>query len=97
MKENPRKDHRFSLEHYCVSEPEQAARLSKLGGVASVNPYFVYVLADRYSEVGLGPERAQYMVRSNSLLKNNIPLSLHSDTPMAPASPLTPLATGTLM
>ena len=89
MKENPRKDHRFSIEHYCVSEPEQAARLSKLGSIVSVNPYYVYVLADRYSEVGLGPERAQYMVRSNTLLKNNIPLSLHSDTPMAPASPLT--------
>ena len=89
MKENPRKDHRFSIEHYCVSEPEQAARLSKLGGIVSVNPYYVYVLADRYSEVGLGPARAQYMVRTSSLLKNNIPLSLHSDTPMAPASPLT--------
>ncbi|MFA5144535.1 MAG: amidohydrolase [Candidatus Omnitrophota bacterium] len=89
MKEYPRKDHRFSIEHYCVSEPEQAARLSKLGGIVSANPYFVYVLADRYSEVGLGPKRAQYMVRCNSLLKNNIPLSLHSDTPMAPARPLT--------
>lgn len=89
MKENPRKDHRFSIEHYCVSEPGQAVRLSNLGGVVSENPYYVYVLADRYSEVGLGPERAQYMVRSNSLLKNNVSLSLHSDTPMAPASPLT--------
>jgi hypothetical protein len=89
MKEKPRKDHRFSLEHYCVSEPQQASRLSKLGGIVSANPYFIYVLADRYSEVGLGPARAQYMVRCNSLLKNNIPLSLHSDTPMAPASPLT--------
>ena len=89
MQENPRQDHRFSLEHYCVSEPKQSVSLSKLGGIVSVNPYYVYVLADRYSEVGLGPERAQYMVRSNSLLRNNIPLSLHSDTPMAPASPLT--------
>ncbi|MFA5089992.1 MAG: amidohydrolase family protein [Candidatus Omnitrophota bacterium] len=89
MKENPRQDHRFSLEHYCVSEPGQAIRLHKLGGIASVNPYYVHVLADRYSEVGLGPQRAQYMVRCNSLLRNDIPLSLHSDTPMAPARPLT--------
>lgn len=88
MKENPRQDHRFSIEHYCVSEPEQAKRLGKLGGLVSDNPYFLFALADRYSEVGLGPQRAQYMVRSNSVLKNNIPLSLHSDTPMAPASPL---------
>jgi len=89
MKEAPRTDHRFSLEHFCVSEPEQAARLAQLGGIISANPYYVYVLADRYAEVGLGPERANYMVRCNSVIRNNIPLSLHSDTPMAPASPLT--------
>ncbi|MFA5103681.1 MAG: amidohydrolase [Candidatus Margulisiibacteriota bacterium] len=89
MMEKSRSDHRFSLEHFCVSEPEQASQISRLGGLVSANPYFVHVLADKYSEVGLGPERAQYMVRCNSLVKNNIPLSLHSDTPMAPASPLT--------
>ncbi|MDD4178961.1 MAG: amidohydrolase [Candidatus Margulisbacteria bacterium] len=89
MKESPRRDHRFSIEHYCVSTPDQAAQMAKLGGLISANPYYIYVLADKYSEVGLGPERAQTMVRCNSVLKNNIPLSLHSDTPMAPASPLT--------
>lgn len=89
MKENPRKDHRFSLEHFCVSEPDQAKRIHELGGLVSTNPYYVYVLADKYSQVGLGPERAQSMVRCNTLIKNDIPLSLHSDTPMAPASPLT--------
>jgi len=88
MKENPRKDHRFTFDHYCVSTPEQAKQIAKLGGLVSVNPYYVYVLSDLYSQFGLGPERGQHMVRCNSLLKNNIPLSLHSDTTMAPARPL---------
>jgi len=89
MKENPRKDHRFTFDHYCVSTPEQAKQIAGLGGLVSVNPYYIYVLSDKYSEFGLGPARGQYMVRCNSLLKNNIPLSLHSDTTMAPARPLT--------
>ncbi len=89
MKENPRKDHRFTFDHYCVSTPEQAKQIAQLGGLVSVNPYYVYVLSDLYSQFGLGPERGQYMVRCNTLLKNNIPLSLHSDCTMAPARPLT--------
>jgi len=89
MKDKPRKNHRFSFEHFCVSTVDQASQIASLGGIVSVNPYYVYVLADKYSEFGLGPERAQYMVRCNTLLKNNIPLSLHSDSTMAPARPLT--------
>jgi len=89
MKENPRKDHRFTLDHYCVSTIDQAKEIANLNGIVSANPYYVYVLSDLYSQFGLGPERGQYMVRCNSVLKNNIPLSLHSDTTMAPAKPLT--------
>lgn len=87
MKENPRKDHRFLLDHYCVSTVDQARQIASLGGNVSTNPYYVYALADNYSQFGLGPERAEYMVRNNSLLKNKIPLSLHSDTTMAPPNP----------
>lgn len=88
MKETPRRDHRFSLDHYCVSTTDQAGQIASLGGIVSSNPYYVYSLADRYSESGVGPERAQYMVRNNSVIKSGIPLSLHSDTSMAPAKPL---------
>jgi len=89
MKEKPRKDHRFSFDHFCVSTPEQSAQIAALGGLVSVNPYYNYALADKYSEFGLGPERGQYLSRCNSVLKNGIPLSLHSDSTMAPARPLT--------
>ncbi|MFA6548967.1 MAG: amidohydrolase [Candidatus Margulisiibacteriota bacterium] len=87
-KENPRSDHRFTFDHYCVSTPDQAKQIAELGGLVSVNPYYVYVLSDLYSHFGLWRERAQHMVRTGSLVKNNIPVSLHSDTTMAPAKPL---------
>ena len=38
--------------------------------------------------MGLGPERADEMVRLGDLTRAGIPWSLHSDMPMAPADPL---------
>ena len=46
-------------------------------------------MADKYSEVGLGKERAENLVRIKELTKRNIPVSFHSDFAMAPAEPLT--------
>ena len=40
QKRKPRFDHRFTIEHYAMSNPEQAYRLAALGGAASVNIYF---------------------------------------------------------
>ena len=42
MSLEPRVDHRFTLTHYGMSTPEMARRLARLGGVASVNPYYLY-------------------------------------------------------
>ncbi|MCK7475911.1 MAG: amidohydrolase family protein [Rhodopseudomonas palustris] len=58
------------------------------GAIVSANPYYPVGFADKYAKVGLGPERADVMVRAASVLKHNIPLSYHSDLPMGPAAPL---------
>jgi predicted amidohydrolase YtcJ len=42
QKECPRFDHRFAVEHYSMSTPMQARRLKALGGIASVNAYFIH-------------------------------------------------------
>lgn len=88
MQANPRQDHRFTVVHFAVSTEEQVAELAKLNASITANPYYVTSLADRYSEVGLGPERADNMVRLGSVAKTQMPISLHSDMPMAPADPL---------
>ncbi len=85
---NPRTDHRFTAVHFAVSTDEQVAALAKLGAAVSANPYYVTALADRYSELGLGAERADSMVRLGSVAKTEMPIGLHSDMPMAPADPL---------
>jgi predicted amidohydrolase YtcJ len=88
MAENPRADHRTVIVHFANSTEEQIGRIARLGALVSANPYYPVGFADKYGEVGLGPQRADAMVRSASVLKHSIPLSFHSDLPMGPASPL---------
>jgi hypothetical protein len=88
MRETPRFDHRFTLHHLGFHTSAQTRRLAVLGAVASVNPYFIHALADSYSILGLGRERASQIVRAGSLARAGIPVSLHSDFMMAPCEPL---------
>ena len=84
-----REDHRFTLHHMGYFTKEQVTQLAALDIEASVNPYYLWALADKYSEVGLGRERAENLVRVNSLMQSNVPVSFHSDFSMAPMEPLT--------
>ena len=88
LRRNPRYDHRTVLVHFAVSAPDQVDRIKQLGAIVSGNPYYVAALADQYSRVGLGPERARSMVRLGDVTRADISWSLHSDMPMAPADPL---------
>lgn len=88
LRRNPRYDHRTTIVHFAVSDPDQVARIKALGAIVSGNPYYVSELADQYSKVGLGPARADEMVRLGDLTRAGIRWSLHSDMPMAPADPL---------
>jgi predicted amidohydrolase YtcJ len=88
MAENPRADHRTVIVHFANSTEEQVSRIARLGAIVSANPYYPVGFADKYGEVGLGPQRADAMVRAASVRKHDIPLSYHSDLPMGPAAPL---------
>lgn len=88
MIRNPRQDHRTVIVHFGFSRPDQVLRLSKLGAIVSANSFYPIVLADLYSEVGIGPARAQEMVRLGDALRARVSISLHADMPMAPGQPL---------
>lgn len=88
LKNKPREDHRTTVVHFGYSAKDQIQRLKKLNVLVSANPYYVTTLSDLYSKEGVGFERSQEMVRLGDLERENIPFSLHSDMPMAPASPL---------
>jgi hypothetical protein len=84
----PRFDHRFMMHHVGFHTNEQSTRMAALGAHASVNPYYIHALSDTLAELDLGPERAGQLVRSQSILRNNMRVSFHSDFMMAPLEPL---------
>jgi predicted amidohydrolase YtcJ len=88
MVAQPRADHRSVIVHFANSTEQQVDRIARLGAIVSANPYYPSGFADKYAERGLGPDRADSMVRSASALARSIPLSFHSDLPMGPAEPL---------
>ena len=88
MRENPRSDHRTVIVHFATSTDEQVGRIARLGAIVSANPYYPVGFGDKYAQVGLGPARANAMVRSGSVLRHGVRLSFHSDLPMGPTSPL---------
>lgn len=88
MRRRPRHDHRTLAIHLAVSRKDQVERMKRLGVIASANPYYVRALADAYAQKGLGPERADSMVRLGDMERAGVPYSLHSDMPMAPGQPL---------
>ena len=87
---HPRFDHRFTIEHYCISSPSQAKRLAALGGQASVNIYFVHFRAQLHSDHGFGPDRSEATARLGSLERARVPFALHSDFNLV-VTPLSPL------
>lgn len=84
----PRSDHRLTVHHLGFHAASQTRRLASMGILASVNPYFIHSLADTYSILGLGGDRASQIVRAGSMVRAGIPVSFHSDYPMAPVEPL---------
>lgn len=88
LRRNPRYDHRTVIVHFAVSARDQVDRLARLGCVVSGNPYYTVALADNYSKNGLGPVRADNMVRMGDVERAKVSYSYHSDMPMAPADPL---------
>jgi len=88
MRDNPRYNHRTVIVHFANSTESQIDRIARLGAIVSANPYYTVGFADKYGETGLGEPRADNMVRAASVLKRHIPLSYHSDLPMAASDPL---------
>ncbi len=88
MRRHARIDHRTVIVHFANSTEEQVDRIRALGAIVSANPYYPVGFADKYSQVGLGPERADAMVRAASVVDRQISLSFHSDLPMGPSDPM---------
>ena len=63
-------------------------RIARLGCIVFSDPSYPVAFADRYAQYGLGADRADAMARNASVLARSVPLSLHSDLPIAPGEPV---------
>lgn len=86
--ERPRFNHRFTIEHFGVSTPEQAQRVKDLGGIVSAAVYYVHELGEAYWHGSIGYERASQMSRMGTLERLGIPTAFHSDFLVSPPQPL---------
>ncbi len=85
---DPAPDRRVVLEHYGYAREDQHARVRELGLAVSNNAYYLHELAPIYARDGLGPDRAADISPLGGLARAGVPISFHSDFPMAPAEPL---------
>ncbi|AQQ69361.1 hydrolase [Microbulbifer agarilyticus] len=88
QEQNPRVDHRMTLEHFAYATKDQLKQMEALGMMVSANPYYQFILSDMYADKWLGEDRARNMVPLGDAQKLGINVSLHSDNPMAPLNPL---------
>ena len=80
-------DRKFVFEHAGLFSPEQIARASELGAAISAASHYVFYLGEAYQSP-LGPDRGDWILPLASLSEAGVPVTLHSDAPLAPPLPL---------
>lgn len=88
LTERYRADPIFDLHHFGISREDQIGRIARLGATVSTNGYYLYLFGDKWSQVGIGHERASQMTRHGSLARHGVRFTMHSDCPMGPIKPL---------
>lgn len=81
------RDRRFRIEHAQHLRPADAGRFSRLGVIASMQPYHA---ADdgRWAGKRLGPERVRHSYQFRSLLDSGAVITFGSDWTVAPIDPI---------
>ena len=80
-------DQKFIFEHAGLFSPDQVARAARLKAGISAASHYVFYLGTAYQSP-LGPERGGWISPLASLSAADVPVTLHSDAPLAPPLPL---------
>ena len=87
IKQNPKWDRRFRLEHAQHVRFEDIKRFAELGVIASVQPY--HCIDDGvWAEKRIGPERIKYTYPFKSFLDSGVKMCFGTDWYVAPLNPL---------
>jgi hypothetical protein len=88
LAQNPRPDHRHTLQHCQMADTAQFRRMKTLGLCVNLFSNHTYYFGDKHYEVTVGPERAERMNACGTALALGVPLAIHSDAPVTPLGPL---------
>ena len=80
LKKNPKKDHRFRIEHCGINNPNIINRIKELGVIPVPQPIFLYGEGESY-RAGLTPEMQEWAYPFKTWLDNDIHVSFSSDCP----------------
>lgn len=81
-------DHRHVLQHSQMTTAAQYRRMGRLGICANIFTNHIWYWGDQHYEFTMGPERTRGMWACRTALKNNVPLSFHSDSGVTPVGHL---------
>ncbi|WBU36724.1 amidohydrolase [Homoserinibacter sp. YIM 151385] len=85
---HPRPDHRHTVTHSQLSTAAQYRRMAALGLCANILPGHMRFWGEIHRTYSVGPDRAARMNAAATALREGVPISLHSDTPVTPLDPL---------
>lgn len=88
LSENPRNDHRHTIQHGQMVYGEQFQKIKELGICMNIFTNHIYYWGDQHVAKTIGLERATNMDGAGSAQKLGIPYSLHCDASVTPIAPL---------
>ena len=88
LREQPRRDHRFTLQHVQLANAAQFRRMKALGVGVNLFANHHFYWGDEHRAITVGPERAERMNACATALREGVPLAIHSDAPITPLGPL---------
>jgi len=84
LERQPRWDHRHTVQHCQMTTPSQYRRMAALGMHANIFSNHIFYWGDQHRDITIGPERAARMDACATALREGVPFSIHSDTPVTP-------------
>lgn len=88
LREAPRPDHRFMLQHVQLANAAQFRRMRALGVGVNLFANHHFYWGDQHRELTVGPERAERMNACATALREGVAMTIHSDAPITPIGPL---------
>jgi hypothetical protein len=84
----PRPDHRHRLEHCQMASPAMMRRMAAMGVAANIFSNHIYYWGDIHRTRTMGFDKSRRMDAAATALREGVAISLHSDHPVTPVSPL---------